>query len=88
MCDTALEIGCLVLVDDTDLCELVYHSVYLRGTCFCCTFVSSVSLHNIYYATCVFRFGEYACLLMRDLPFFIFLYFLVVGRGIEPLLQE
>ena len=27
MCDTALEIGCLVLVDDTDLCELVYHSI-------------------------------------------------------------
>ena len=40
--NTAFEVGCLVLVDYTDLGELVDHSIYLRGACLCFALVCSV----------------------------------------------
>src|SRR5574344_1512937 len=38
-CNSALEIGCLVLVDQADLCELVYHCINLRSALLRCRLV-------------------------------------------------
>ena len=53
--DTALQVGCFVLVDDVDLCELVNHSEHLRHGSLGCCFVGGIAdrLDGVAGCTCI-----------------------------------